>query len=233
MRMSRWRLAMARRTDFVLRLLKWPAAIALLVALPGAVVATIALVGRIVADPLPALPFLGGFVLYAILWRLLFRSPAFGTIFSTFEHELTHGLFALLTFHGVSGLRATWKKGGSILIHGGDNWVITAAPYFFPTFSISLMLVLALAPATWISTLAAVLGFSLSYHVISTIKETHRGQPDLKQIGFRFALAALPTLNIVLGGIVVAFAWGGWPSVRMFLGQTVERTTDWMSWIFG
>ena len=49
----------------------------------------------------------------------------------TFEHELTHILFALLTFHPVSGMNVNDYGGGNMTFRGKGNWLIALAPYFF------------------------------------------------------------------------------------------------------
>ena len=123
---------MSGTIDRLIGWLKWPGAVVALLVLPGSVGALLALLKRVLGLPVPIFPFLGGIVVYILLWRFYRRRPIFGSFFSTFEHELTHAVFAWVTFHKVVGMRATWRRGGDVTIVGRGNWLITIAPYFFP-----------------------------------------------------------------------------------------------------
>ena len=119
---------------------KWPFAIASLLMLPGSILATLGLIGSLLPLSSGVSLFLVGFALYGVSWWYLFRQQAWGSAFSTLEHELTHALFALLTFHRVKSIKTTWNRGGSMSFEGGGNWLITIAPYFFPTLSVFVLL---------------------------------------------------------------------------------------------
>ena len=64
----------------------------------------------------------------------LFMPMLAGSFFAIMEHELTHMLFAVLTFHKPRGLDVNQDVGGSFSFEGKGNWLIALAPYFFPTF---------------------------------------------------------------------------------------------------
>ena len=49
-------------------------------------------------------------------------------------------LAAILTFHKPKGMSIEQDKGGSFTYEGKGNWLITIAPYFFPTFPLIWML---------------------------------------------------------------------------------------------
>ena len=51
-----------------------------------------------------------GFAIYFLLWLVYFSKPSAGSFFSTFEHELTHAVFARITFKRVVGLTATYFR---------------------------------------------------------------------------------------------------------------------------
>ena len=51
-----------------------------------------------------------GFAIYFLLWLVYFSKPSGGSFFSTFEHELTHAVFARITFKRVTGLTATYFR---------------------------------------------------------------------------------------------------------------------------
>ena len=188
--------------DTALAALKWPVAIACAALLPVVAMGAWNAFGDI-GDLNVVWPFSSGAVGYAILWYLFFRRPGFGSLVSTFEHELTHAIFAWLTLHRVIGLKATWKSGGAVRFHGKGNWLITIAPYWFPTASVIAAVVLALVPSSARLWTLVALGVTVGYHITSTFHETHREQTDLQRVGFVFALLFLPTANIVAYSLLV------------------------------
>jgi hypothetical protein len=202
-------LRLSNAIDRLLAILKWPAAIVAVLLLPRAALALLAVLRVVLAEPPKVLPLLAGFAGYLVLWRLILRHRPFGHFFSTLEHELTHALFALATFHRVSGLKATFRRGGHMTYHGLGNWLVTIAPYFFPTAALLVLGVSAFLDERWLGWAGGVLGVALAYHVTSTFEETHSGQTDLKEVGWIFALAFLPAANVIAIGAILSFATGG------------------------
>ena len=210
-------MGLAQPIDGVLKVLKWPVAVVCVALTPGAALGLWHLGLGVAANQSAYSLFAAGFGGYFVLWWLFFRRPLMGSLFSTFEHELTHGLFALMTFHRIEGLRATWRSGGEISYSGGPgNWLITIAPYWFPTLCLPFLLVLFLGPTAHLELLSVGVGAALSYQLTSTYIETHRGQTDLQRVGFAFAWMVLPLLNMVAFAVVlltsvmgldVALAW--------------------------
>ncbi len=203
--------------------LKWPAAIVMLAALPGALYAAVSLVGRVLADPWPVAMFLAGFGLQCLAWWLFFRRTRFSLLL-TFEHELTHALFAWATLHRVTGLRATAFRGGQVTFLGAGNWLITIAPYFFPTLSVLVIVVSSFLPSSLGSIARFLIGMSFAYHLTSTLHETHPGQTDLQQVGKLFCVLFLPTANLVTIGVLLGFIYGGWSGSAQYL-MSVWQTT--------
>jgi len=203
--------------------LKWPAAVLAVALLPASVLAFIQLLAKVATHPLPVTMILTGIALYLVAWWWVFRRWRFA-FFMTVEHELTHALFALATFHRVTGLRATAFRGGQMRFVGQGNWLITVAPYFFPTLSLFLIVLARFLPGSLASVANLVVGASFAFHVTSTLRETHPGQTDLQEAGFVFCLLFLPTANILTFGAMLAFVYGGWSGAGEFLGA-IGRTT--------
>ena len=211
--------------DRLITWLKWPVAVLALALLPGATIAVIELLVRVVTRPLPVTMFLVGFVLYFVVWLWFFRRSRF-TFILTLEHEITHALFAIVTFHRVTGLRATAFRGGHVYFVGEGNWLITVAPYFSPTLSLFLLVVAWFLPGFLVGVINFVIGGSFAYHITSTLRETHPGQTDLQRAGVVFCLFFLPTANIVTFGALLGFIYGGWPGSARFVGTIWQRTLD-------
>ena len=219
----------ANTIDLVLHWLKWPVACFALFLLPGTIFASFDLIRRITGLPGLIWPFISGCMLYALLWRLAFRHRVFGSLLSTFEHELTHALFALATFHPVTEFRVTAYRGGHVSVRGQGNWLITISPYFFPTACVFVGLMSWLISVDSTGWSSGLMGFAFAYHVVSTKEETHPGQSDLRRVGFLFAAMFLPTAVLVSMGSVVAFACGGWELLSSFLGDILQHSRNLLS----
>jgi len=201
---------------------KWPIAALAITMIPSALLSLVSLFAELLSEPGSVSYFVLGAVLYLILDQILFKRRFMGSSFSTFEHELTHAIFAWMTFHRVTKLKVTWNSGGMIEIIGRGNWLISIAPYWFPTLCIPFMVMSGIAQlegAWWVS---AGLGATYSYHLLSTWRETHKEQTDLQQTSFLFAFLFLPTANIVTSGVVLAFAHGGSAESIAYVSHLIE-----------
>jgi hypothetical protein len=206
----------AEVADRALALVKWPVAAIAVVFTPALAFALWDVIRGIAHAPRHAMPFLTGAAGYLVAWYLIFRRRAVGSLFSTAEHELTHALFAWATFHKVVQFRATWSRGGHIQYLGIGNWLVTIAPYFFPTLSLFALIILAFLPREYAWWGGAALGFTVAYHLTSTWRETHPQQPDLAKVGFPFAICFLPAANGLVYGVLFSFAATGGGGVAVF-----------------
>lgn len=218
---------LAHHLDRFLEWLKWPAALLALLLLLPSLVTTLELLRGILGAPAPLLPFAGGFLAYLLLWWLWLRRPIFGSFFSTMEHELTHALFAWLTFHRVTGLRASWRRGGQMTFVGRGNWLIIIAPYFFPTLCLLVLLLSLLLPGALRGVSDILMGGALAYHVTSTMRETHPGQTDLARVGWLFSAMFLPAANVISFGAIVSYAHTGPRGLLEFLLSVPQPLLRW------
>ena len=207
-----------------LKLTKWPIAALMVLLLPGVVMALGTLSVEIFRVPDPLYYFAGGAIAYGILWQILLKRRFMGSFFSTFEHELTHALFAWLTLHRVTGLKTTWSQGGEMRYRGQGNWLISIAPYWFPTLCIPFIVLSGLGQfdgAVWV---APAFGATFAYHITSTIRETHRQQTDLQKTTFLFAWAFLPSANLISAGFIIAYAHSGLDAAVSFVDLSWQNT---------
>lgn len=219
---------LADRIDVVFLWFKWPCAVLSVVVLYPAIQACFGVVLSCIREPQPILPFVGGAGVYVVMWLWFIRWWR-TTWLSTLEHELTHALFAVLTLHRVVGLKTSWKDGGHVRYLGRGNWLVTLAPYFFPTVCWALMLIYVLVPVIPWHMAHALNGAAFAYHVTSTMRETHAGQTDLQRAGFLYCFAFLPTANLVCNGLVVAFSYGGPQAALTFLENIAVLTQKLMA----
>ena len=171
-----------------------------------------------------------GFVGYIILYRYVFSARIWGSWLPTFEHELTHAIFALATLHRVTNFHASYKKGGHIEYIGGEgNWLITIAPYIFPTFLFFMILFFPyIKDQQWVW---AVFGVICAFQYLSTYREIHPKQSDLQKVGFFFAAIAIPTCNIFSMTLIMAWMNGGIEHVFVQLDGIFKDTVHFIQTI--
>ncbi|MFK7736063.1 MAG: M50 family metallopeptidase [Pirellulaceae bacterium] len=212
----------ASRIDAIVRPIKWPAAGLAMLATPLLFWALLKLGVRVLYSPVGLVPFAFGCAMFVVLWRRLIGKSRFGRFLITLEHELTHALFAVLTFHRIVGFRASLGRGGEVRFTGKGNWLITVAPYFFPTLSLLLFLIAFLMPFAGLPWSSFMLGVSLGYHVVSTYRETHRDQSDIKELGNLFCWLFLPAANLAVVGALISFAHGDSDGISLWFGDILE-----------
>ncbi len=202
----------------LIEILKYPIAIGLLLSTPFLLMSLYRVLAYIITHIERYYPLLIGIALYLLIWKLIANRIANGW-FATLEHELTHALFALVTFHKVTDFKATLSNGGHVRYSGvgGGNWLITISPYFFPTFSGVILGLMYLSKSQFQPILLAILGFSIIYHLHSTWHEIHPKQTDLKEVGFTFAWIFLPSANILALICVLVLV----PNDRLYLGRVL------------
>ena len=194
-----------------INILKWPIAIFMLWSIPASVFLLIHFISLQINTANIFSPLLIGFFGYLILWRIIFKRHAIGSYFSTLEHECTHGIFAILTGNSVKGMKVTAHEGGHLSYEGEGNWLITVAPYFFPTITVLLMLVRIFIDYNyWFE---VIIGASIAFHLTSTYLETHGAQTDLQNVGKKFALLFLPSANIIIYILIIIYVQSGFESL--------------------
>ncbi len=211
--------------DYAVERAKWPVAVLMLCALPLFAWGLLRLLVHVLSEPLGALPLalgIGGFI---FLWRRWLHRSRIGQWLIALEHELTRALFAWCTGHRIVAIHASADTGGEVRFVGRGNWLITLAPYFFPTAAIIFLLLAYLMPLSFLPWHGFLLGVALSFHIISTYRETHRDAGDLLQVGSKFCWMFLPTANLAVVGLILAWTHGGSSDVKAWLGQVGEPIT--------
>ena len=215
-------------------ILKWPVALVVALLTPAAALAFWELLRAAHAASLWKSPYAAGFG-GMFVFMVLFHRTRFVQFWSTFEHEFTHALFAWITFVRVTDL---WTSDGSkassdrpaigVVMMEGGNWLVSVAPYFFPTAAAALL------AATWVlasvSTIAAsvLLGCATAWCVVSTWHETHAGQSDLRTAGLGFSFIFLPGANILCYGLLLANELGGPSQAWSYAAAVPEMTIGWV-----
>jgi hypothetical protein len=201
---------------FFLNLAKWPIALLFAGFLPAAALTfyDLALLSPTYIEFFTQ--FIAGLFTYLLVWLTMLRYSRF-TFLSTLEHEITHCIFAWLTLNKVTGLRATLRDGGRMTFTGASNWLISTAPYFFPTVTVLLLVAFVFIDGSWKAVMFGLIGVSIAYHVTSTWAETHHAQTDLKESGFVFCLLFLPTANFMCYTLILSYMESGFKGLGLVL----------------
>ncbi len=218
--------------DRMINPLKWPAALLSAALTPLLGWGLLLLVVRILRAPLNIVPFAIGGILFIVLWRRWLRTSRIGRFLVTVEHEATHALFALLTGHLILSFHASMGKGGQVSIEGRGNWLIVVAPYFFPTAALLLFVLAFLLPLQGLLPWSGMmLGMALAYHIVSTVRETHKDQTDIQQLGPLFCWLFLPAANLAVVGLLLSFAHAGSGGLRQWLADVAEPLRQAWLWL--
>lgn len=216
--------------NWILKIIKWPIALFMLAILLPSVFCLILFVKLLIQSEMLSL-FFFPLLAFCAFWVLFLRGKG-TSFFAIFEHEITHMLFAVLTFHKPVSLEVHHHKGGSFNYQGKGNWLICLAPYFFPTFPVIVMLGSILYPFMNTSIpngIFVVLGLATGYHICTTIASIHPKQTDFKEAGFLFSILFLPTANILCYGLIAAFALYQWNGLILFANTLNESAITFMN----
>ena len=144
---------------------------------------------------------LTGYFLWLGMWLFL-PKPVRAYVVA---HELTHALWGLLFGARVSNLSVS-AKGGSVRL-SKSNLFITLAPYFFPFYTILVILIRLLVgcfadvpyPLAWLF----FVGLTWGFHVTFTVQSLMTTQPDILEYGRLFSYVIIYLFNLTGVGLWV------------------------------
>lgn len=157
--------------------------------------------------------------------------------FTTFDHEFTHALMALLFLRKIKRFVVSSRNGGYVEYSGGfggefGNLIITAAPYFLPTFSIIAILFLPMVGPQTLFYYTIFIGFTLIYHIMSSVEEIiinwdkqqftdvrgESSETDIGKMGYIAAILSITGFTLFCYGFIfcmIRYGYSGvWPFCR-------------------
>ena len=214
---------MSKFLDFLINLLKWPAALFLALSLPGLFESF----NAFNFNSLKFYAFFGGAGFYFVI--LVLCGYNICATMQIISHELTHILFAYLTFHSADRIRISPDDmGGSVRINSKGNWLILLAPYFFPLFSAIYMLMmpglLRITNDNWL--IYAIFGYLFFYYAATVLSQVHPGQTDIIRCGYLFSTIVIIAANLYVIGMIFSFNEGLWPGVEKYLRSVSELNRE-------
>ncbi len=141
------------------------------------------------------------FSLGIVIWVIAFVGLPRPLWLYVFGHELTHAIWVWLMGGSVFKLKVR-KNGGYILADRVNTW-IALAPYFFPIYSLLVVILYGVAGIFWdVSHLRqamfALVGVTWAFHLTFTCWAIWKGQQDLAYGGIFFSLAVIYTVNLIV-----------------------------------
>ena len=186
----------SRILRFVIALLLWPAVVGLGIALWHGILSIHS--GRtILGINADVMAFFLGIILYAVTFVALPRPSRL----YVWGHELTHAFFGLLHGASIGKIRVKEDSGSVRLSH--INTLILLAPYFFPFYTILVILVIGIAACflplgpyrPWF---VGIIGFSWGFHLCFTVSSLLQEQTDISRSGHFFSYTLIILLNLLV-----------------------------------
>lgn len=143
--------------------------------------------------------FVWGIAGYALL-HLLFYKP---TYLYVLGHEAVHAGMSWIFGGKIMSFKAS-KNGGSVKTDK-SNFITELAPYFIPLYAIIITVIYFLFSYSYQvdgRIFVFLIGFTLAFHIISTIEVMKTKQPDIMKSGYIFSVILVYTLNIVVISVI-------------------------------
>ena len=147
-------------------------------------------------------------------------------------HELSHALWGMAMGARVHNMRLS-KDGGSVSL-SRTNFLITLAPYFFPLYTVLVIVVYRILVLFWdlepyeLYWLGLV-GFTWGFHVTFTLKALSQHQPDIDEHGHVFSYVVILLMN--MAGIclwIVGVSHASMGEMGTFIYIHTLEVRDWL-----
>lgn len=164
--------------------------------------------------------FMYSFV-FAFLLTLFFLSA--NNFFAILNHELTHNLWAVLSFSRPTSLQVKAGKSGNFAFNGRKNIMTVLSPYFFPLTTLFLFPLYFIISPSYTQYYFLALGLSFGYSVATEIKQAHYAQPDLKVYGLLPSYLIIIFFQIFIFGLLLFFVGEGRNGVWEFISEPAKQ----------
>ncbi|MCL2334754.1 MAG: hypothetical protein FWC57_01670 [Endomicrobia bacterium] len=178
------------------------------------------------------IPFWLGIFCYMV-FQIAFYKPLRTYVFG---HELSHAIAGIISGARIKKFTVGQESGSVVLTK--DNIWITLAPYFFPIYTIILVVIYVLAG--WFTDIRLyypyflfLAGLTIAFHIALTIYILSIGQPDLKVYGVFFSYVAMIAVNVVVFSVLMAFAFPHEIGLGELAGQMAENIAGFYFFIYG
>lgn len=168
--------------------------------------------------------FVWSFLAMAFITLFFISSHNFFTILN---HELTHNLWAVLSFSKPKTLQVRDGKGGNFAFSGRKNIMTVLSPYFFPLITAFIFPLYFIINGRFMPYYFAVLGLSFGFSLVTELKQIHLGQPDLRIYGLVPSFIMIIFFQIIIIGFFAAFLSGRMDGVGNFFVSGFNEVVGW------
>lgn len=174
--------------------------------------------------------FILGAIVYLVIHTVLFKP----NVVYVFGHELTHALAMFISAGKVKSFKVG-KKGGEVK-GTKSNLFISLAPYFFPTYTLIVILLWIFAKQFWdvkdfISVFLFVVGLTLTFHFVMTVEFLKTKQPDLIKSGYLFSIVLIYFINLSIAALILNFVFTDF-SFKTYINNAYIIGKDMYAWLF-
>lgn len=160
--------------------------------------------------------FIFGCLFCIMIYMIFFRKKT-SRFWLIFGHEFTHLIFALLMFKKPSSFLVESNLGGFIGFRASSNFILALAPYFFPTFTVILLLLKPAVNHWYYNYYQFFMGLTFGFHLIMTLKQARPWQPDFRATGVLFAYVFTILMNIISITIIFVVLMEDWNMAWIYL----------------
>jgi hypothetical protein len=209
--------------------IKFIVAILLLPVCAGAAMALLKVLRACGSADTTWVPFLGGVACWCVIFFLL-PKPMWIYVFG---HELTHALWTWLFGGEVKKMKVT-SSGGHVVI-SRTNFVIALAPYFFPLYAVTVVVVFVVGHLIWdwrgyLVYFHLLVGAAYAFHVTLTFHTLQTRQTDITSQGWLFSAVVifLGNICVLLFGIPLLTAKVHLPEVLHLWLNSTDKILAWL-----
>lgn len=160
--------------------------------------------------------FIFGGLFFILIYMLFFRKRV-SRFWLIFGHEFTHLIFALLMFRRPGAFVVESNIGGYIGYHRSGNFLIAPAPYFFPTFTVFLLLLKPAVNNWYYNYYQFIMGLSFGFHAVMTARYARPWQPDFQETGAFFGFTFVLLMNIICTTVIFVVLMENWGMAWIYL----------------
>lgn len=166
-----------------------------------------------------------GYFTYALAFSFVFTLIFFSanSFMSILNHELTHNLWALLSFSRPKSLQVKAGRGGNFAFDGRKNIMTVLSPYFFPLTTLFIFPLYFIISPNYLHYYFLVLGLSFGYSMATEIKQAHYSQSDLRVYGLVPSYLIIIFFQVFILGLLLFFVAGGKNAVLEFITEPAKQ----------
>ena len=141
------------------------------------------------------------FALGSILWMIIFFGLPRPVVIYVFGHELTHAIWVWLMGGKVTDFKV--GRDGGHIVTNKNNVLIALAPYFYPIYSMLLLVIYGVAAlftdvGPYNRLFFVLLGATWAFHISFTLWMIPKGQSDLTYHGTFYSLVIIYIINLLI-----------------------------------